>query len=89
MNRTKLGAAVKAWLEVLRAGGPAGEDVMTILDEADIALDAICIEEGVYAAGIEATYETCAAVDGIEPLVHIFLPDRILQIDTEGNVERF
>lgn len=85
MNAAKLGGAVKAWLEIYDHEDCKGSDI----DEADIALDVICVEEGVYSSGIEAAYETCAAVDGIEPLVHIFLPDRILQIDTEGNIERF
>lgn len=84
MNRTKLGAAVKEWWHAMNVLQSEAE-----IDEADIALDAVCVEEGVYSSGIDAVYETCAAVDGIEPLVHIFLPDRILQIDTEGNVERF
>ena len=69
----RIGAAVNVW------GATEDGD-----DEADIALDKVLVAEGVYAAGEPVYFES-----DHPGLVHIFLGDRIIQIDEFGRIEEF
>lgn len=84
-----LGAAVQAWLDGDVPSGPVilpGSIAADILDEADARLDKVCVEQGLYKAGDSAYFEPESREHG---LVHIFLDGTILQVDVEGNIERF
>jgi hypothetical protein len=84
-RRCALAAAVKTWIEAADEE-LHGEVTASLLDEADIILDKVCVEQGIYKAGDEAYFERGAREHG---LVHIFCEDKIIQIDTDGRVEEF
>lgn len=83
-NPEILAAAVKAWLAV---EGPDDNPPQAILDEADAALDKVLVEQGLYKSGDSVYYERGAREHGV---VHAFVNgSTIIQIDQDGNVERF
>lgn len=80
-----LAKAVQAWLS--HEGLPAH-----LADEADTALEAVLIDQGILQVGEGAHFDQGFLMTGAREhgLVHVFIEGgEIIQIDTEGNIERF
>ncbi len=83
-----LAQAVQRWLDVdiQTALLTDAEAINNAYDEADIALEKVLVDQGVMKAGEGGYFEPGARE---HQLVHIFLGDRIIQIDTDGKIEEF